>query len=37
MPEDTVIDQETIESLRALNPGDNDAFLRELERRFAEG
>lgn len=31
-----IIDQEAIESLRALNPGDNDEFLREIAGIFLE-
>lgn len=30
MPEPTIIDSQSIENLRALNPGDNDEFLREI-------
>ena len=30
MPDDPVIDSESIENLRALNPGDGDEFLREI-------
>ncbi|PTX94241.1 Hpt domain-containing protein [Opitutus sp. ER46] len=30
MPATTPIDPQAIESLRALNPGDNDEFLREI-------
>jgi histidine phosphotransfer protein HptB len=30
MPETVVIDPQSIENLRALNPGDNDEFLREI-------
>ncbi|MDB6170457.1 MAG: Hpt protein [Verrucomicrobia bacterium] len=31
-----VIDLEAIENLRALNPGDNDAFVREIRDMFLE-
>ena len=31
-----VIDQQAIENLRALNPGDNDEFLREIAGIFLE-
>jgi HPt (histidine-containing phosphotransfer) domain-containing protein len=30
MPDNPVIDLQAVENLRALNPGDNDEFLREL-------
>src|SRR5258706_6923143 len=30
MPETSVIDPQSIENLRSLNPGDNDEFLREI-------
>ena len=30
MPDIPVIDMQAVENLRALNPGDNDEFLREL-------
>lgn len=30
MSNSTIIDPESIESLRSLNPGDNDEFLREI-------
>ena len=30
MAENPIIDQQSIENLRALNPGDNDEFLREI-------
>ncbi len=30
MPDTPVIDMQAVENLRALNPGDNDEFLREL-------
>jgi HPt (histidine-containing phosphotransfer) domain-containing protein len=36
MPEIPVIDPQAIESLRALNPGDNDEFLREIAGIFLE-
>jgi HPt (histidine-containing phosphotransfer) domain-containing protein len=36
MPDNTVIDQQAIENLRALNPGDNDEFLREITGIFLE-
>ena len=36
MPETTVIDAQTLENLRALNPGDNDEFLREIAAIFFE-
>ncbi|MES2692152.1 MAG: Hpt domain-containing protein [Verrucomicrobiota bacterium] len=36
MPDPSVIDPEAIESLRALNPGDNDEFLREITGIFLE-
>jgi HPt (histidine-containing phosphotransfer) domain-containing protein len=36
MPAPIVIDPEAIENLRALNPGDNDAFLREIRDIFFE-
>ena len=36
MPETTIIDPQTIENLRALNPGDNDEFLREIAGIFFE-
>lgn len=36
MSDPTVIDQQAIENLRALNPGDNDEFLREIANIFLE-
>lgn len=36
MPDTAVIDPQAIENLRALNPGDNDEFLRELAGIFLE-
>ena len=36
MAEPSVIDSEAIENLRALNPGDNDEFLREIIGIFLE-
>lgn len=36
MSDPTVIDQQAIENLRALNPGDNDEFLREITGIFLE-
>jgi len=36
MPEIPVIDPQAIENLRALNPGDNDEFLREIAGIFLE-
>jgi HPt (histidine-containing phosphotransfer) domain-containing protein len=36
MPELPLIDPEAIENLRALNPGDNDDFLREIVGIFLE-
>ena len=36
MPEPSVIDPQAIENLRALNPGDNDEFLREIAGIFLE-
>jgi HPt (histidine-containing phosphotransfer) domain-containing protein len=36
MPETVVIDPQSIENLRALNPGDNDEFLREIAGIFLE-
>jgi HPt (histidine-containing phosphotransfer) domain-containing protein len=36
MSEPTVIDPQAIENLRALNPGDNDEFLREIAQIFLE-
>jgi HPt (histidine-containing phosphotransfer) domain-containing protein len=36
MAESAVIDLKAIESLRALNPGDNDEFLREITGIFLE-
>ena len=36
MPEVLIIDPESIENLRALNPGDNDEFLREIAGIFFE-
>ncbi len=36
MSEPTVIDSQTIENLRALNPGDHDEFLREIAGIFFE-
>ena len=36
MPESAVIDPQSIENLRALNPGDNDQFLREIAGIFIE-
>ena len=36
MPDPTAIDPQAIENLRALNPGDNDEFLREIAGIFLE-
>ncbi len=36
MPDSTTIDPQAIENLRALNPGDNDEFLREIAGIFLE-
>lgn len=36
MPDPSVIDPDAIENLRALNPGDNDEFLREITGIFLE-
>jgi HPt (histidine-containing phosphotransfer) domain-containing protein len=36
MPDPLVIDPQAIENLRALNPGDNDEFLREIAGIFLE-
>jgi histidine phosphotransfer protein HptB len=36
MSDPHVIDPQAIENLRALNPGDNDAFLREITGIFLE-
>lgn len=36
MPDPTVIDPQAIENLRALNPGDNDEFVREIAGIFLE-
>src|SRR5829696_909323 len=36
MPETVVIDPQSIENLRALNPGDNGEFLREIAGIFFE-
>lgn len=36
MPDSTVIDPQAIENLRALNPGDQDEFLREIAGIFLE-
>jgi HPt (histidine-containing phosphotransfer) domain-containing protein len=36
MPDFAVIDPQAIENLRALNPGDNDEFLREIVGIFLE-
>jgi histidine phosphotransfer protein HptB len=36
MSETSVIDPQAIENLRALNPGDNDEFLREIAGIFLE-
>jgi HPt (histidine-containing phosphotransfer) domain-containing protein len=36
MSESNVIDLEAIENLRSLNPGDDDAFLREIRDIFFE-
>jgi HPt (histidine-containing phosphotransfer) domain-containing protein len=36
MPEPAVIDPQAIENLRALNPGDNGEFLREIVGIFLE-
>ena len=36
MPDPVIIDLQTIETLRALNPGDNDEFLREIAAIFSE-
>jgi HPt (histidine-containing phosphotransfer) domain-containing protein len=36
MSDHTVLDPQAIENLRALNPGDNDEFLREIAGIFLE-
>ncbi len=36
MPDPAVLDPQAIENLRALNPGDNDEFLREIAGIFLE-
>lgn len=36
MPDETLIDPEAIENLRALNPDDGDAFLRDIVGIFLE-
>lgn len=36
MPEAPVIDPQSIDNLRSLNPGDNDEFLREIVEIFIE-
>ena len=36
MSEPSVLDPQAIENLRALNPGDNDEFLREIAEIFLE-
>lgn len=36
MPDSPVLDPQSIENLRALNPGDNDEFLREIAGIFLE-
>ena len=36
MADSSVIDPQAIENLRALNPGDNDEFLREIVGIFLE-
>jgi histidine phosphotransfer protein HptB len=36
MPDPAIIDLQAIENLRALNPGDDDAFLREITSIFLE-
>ncbi len=36
MPDPLVIDPQAVENLRALNPGDNDEFLREIAGIFLE-
>lgn len=36
MPDSPAIDPQAIENLRALNPGDNDEFLREIAGIFLE-
>jgi HPt (histidine-containing phosphotransfer) domain-containing protein len=36
MPESSAIDPQAIENLRALNPGDNDEFVREIAGIFLE-
>ena len=36
MPDPLVIDPQAVENLRALNPGDNDEFLREIAAIFLE-
>lgn len=36
MSDPVIIDLQTIESLRSLNPGDNDEFLREIAAIFCE-
>lgn len=36
MPDPSAIDPQAIENLRALNPGDNDEFLREIAGIFLE-
>ena len=36
MPDSSVLDPQAIENLRALNPGDNDEFLREIAGIFLD-
>lgn len=36
MADTFIIDPQAVENLRALNPGDNDAFLREIAAIFVE-
>jgi HPt (histidine-containing phosphotransfer) domain-containing protein len=36
MPDSPIIDPQAIDNLRALNPGDNDEFLREIAGIFLE-
>ena len=36
MPDSAIIDPQAIDNLRALNPGDNDSFLREITGIFLE-
>lgn len=36
MPDSPILDPQSIENLRALNPGDNDEFLREIAGIFLE-